>query len=59
MTTELTYRRQLLDLIRDLDITDEEAGEPQWPAYLSDQELAEAIRRLRPEATVPEPEEGE
>ena len=56
MTRDLTYRRRLLALCQELDITDEEAGEPAWQAYLSDDALAEAIRDLRPEAIVPSPE---
>jgi hypothetical protein len=50
-----TYRDTLLALARDLDITDEEAGEREWAHYLDDRQLAEAIQRLRPDADVPAP----
>lgn len=52
----MTYREFLLGLANRLEITDEEAGEPQWAAYLSDRQLADAIRRLRPDADVPSEE---
>lgn len=47
MTTK-TRREQLLERAAELGITDEEAGEPQWQAYLNDDQLEEAIERLRP-----------
>lgn len=39
----MTYREYLLTLAQKLNITDEEAGEPQWAAYLTDAQLADAI----------------
>lgn len=41
-------RQELIELGRDLGITDEEAGDQCWEQYLSNRELADAINRLRP-----------
>ena len=43
-------REELLELARNLEITDAEAGEPHWQHYLSDAELARAINDMRPDA---------
>ena len=49
----MEYNRQdLLRLASDLGIDDEEAGETDWAHYLNDQQLADAIARLRPESRV-------
>lgn len=47
-----TYREYLLGLCEDLEIGDEEAGEPNWQAHLSDSALADAISGLRPKSNV-------
>ena len=49
-TAQDAIRKQLLDLADRLGIDEQEAGEAEWAAYLSDQELAAAIVLMRPEA---------
>lgn len=47
-----TYRDNLLSLAQDLGITDEEAGEQQWAAYLTDDQIADSILNLRPRTKI-------
>jgi hypothetical protein len=47
----MMLRKKLLRLAVELDITDSEAGEGEWAAYLTDTQIADAIVRMRPDST--------
>lgn len=49
----MTMTRELaLELCERLGISDEEAGEPQWQAYLNAGQIVSACKRLRGEDAV-------
>lgn len=47
----MNERERLLKLATDLGIDDEEAGEEQWAAYLTTDQLRDAIHEMRPDDT--------